>query len=537
VPDFPVIEFNQFSSGSDADRLLIFAAPAKAIAAWAGIPRKGWHLRMLYQRWVTPARAQELLSFWNTASQRPFILGPTALTIAIHDDPSIANGRITLAYTPPVDFAAPPPQVLRSLADITLRQLRARLTPEQQELVDQVVANPECELPDCSHDYVLESALQIAQMSRATEWFIDRNALDNNGVDELIQALEALCRPALVVDGQHRLQGAAQADREVWLPVVGLPKCGWAEQIYQFVVINEKAQRVETSLLTDIFGSSLTRSEQNQLRSKLDRSKVAIEERIAAVIAARDEESPFYDMVAVKLEGIAPRGAEPYIPEATIRSLIVGGRGTLGWRTDDDFYDRYINPTFPDRAAWETWTNGVWRAYWFAFWATVGSYYNEQAIAQTNDPNVRLWDRKVLSNLTKSVTLRLLQKLFMVKAAERVDQVRNTREVLIELVGVQDAEKKLTEKIREAAIPDNLEDFKRAIREWFLERGIPVRFFLKKWRQSLDDAQGQQDLWEEMEKAYDLNQKGKRYHTRNTSVFAIEDNSDGFDAVAPGDSR
>ena len=40
---------------------------------------------------------------------------------------------------------------------------------------------------------------------------------------------------------------------------------------------------------------------------------------------------------------------------------------------------------------------------------------------------------------------------------------------------------------------------------------------------SLDDAQGQTALQDEMEKAFGYGQEGKRYHTRNTDVFAVTD--------------
>ena len=80
--EFPVIRFNQYESAGSDDELLLFSAPAKAIAGWAGIPRKGWHVRMLYQRWITPGRERELKEFWDRASSpdttapKKFILGP-----------------------------------------------------------------------------------------------------------------------------------------------------------------------------------------------------------------------------------------------------------------------------------------------------------------------------------------------------------------------------------------------------------------------------------------------------------------------------
>ena len=65
---FSVIDFNQFGSKNQSDRLLLFAAPAKEIASRAGIPRKGWRIRMLFQRSITPGRENELKDLWKLAS-------------------------------------------------------------------------------------------------------------------------------------------------------------------------------------------------------------------------------------------------------------------------------------------------------------------------------------------------------------------------------------------------------------------------------------------------------------------------------------
>ena len=284
-----------------------------------------------------------------------------------------------------------------------------------------------------------------------------------------------------------------------------------------------KSSCVETSLLTDIFGSSLTRSEQESLRKKLERSNVQVEERIAAVIAARDSNSPFYDMVRLKLEGAPPVGAQPYIPESAIRTLIEGGRATLGWRTNDEFYEHYVSPTIDSRADWDSRTTGRWREYWFAFWHAIAEFYNQQARIDTPDSTTPLWDRTTLSNLTKSVTMRLLQRLFIEQAVERVKQVKLSRDLLIDVVGEERADEEIANRVKTVAIPKSVSDFRDSIHAWFLQKGVPVRFFLSAWRGSLDDAQGQADLWYEMEKAFTYSQEGKRYHTRNVNVFATDE--------------
>ena len=95
---YPAIEFHQYGDG-EADRLVMFAAPASVLASWAGVPRKGWRLRALYQRWVTPGRAQEVRRFWQDASTynhsgHRYLLGPTALTLAATKDIQLEDGQI-----------------------------------------------------------------------------------------------------------------------------------------------------------------------------------------------------------------------------------------------------------------------------------------------------------------------------------------------------------------------------------------------------------------------------------------------------------
>lgn len=539
MPTFPVQTFHQYGGSDDRDLLLLFVAPAKDLAKWAGVPRKGWHIRMLYQRWITPTREEELRDFWNDAcdAAKGYILGPTAITIAIVGEPLMSNGRIDIAYSPIIDFAADPVRNLGTLAVSVLPKIQLRLNDQQKAMLDSFSTDPlKKTLPDVEHDYVFEFAMQLAQMRADPSWFVEHNAIDDAGVTELVTALEAICRPAVVVDGQHRLYGAASATPHVYLPVVAIPRCNWTEQIYQFIIINEKAEPIETSLLTDIFGSSLTRDEQQKLRTKLERAKVKVEERIAAIIAARDPHSPFLDMVKLNLPGDPPGGSTPYVPESTMRQLIEGGRGALGWRSDDEFYEYFISPTFPDRQQWESWTSGAWRSYWFAFWETVRDYYNEEArkarkkaaeAAGQEGEGVAvepLWSKREQSNLTKAVTLRLFQKLFMQFAIDKMKQVEKTKTILVEAIGEENATEKIRQLQRQAAVPSEVMAFQEQLLSDFLGKGVPVRFFTTPWKTSLDDPQGQEDLWFELQKALEAAQNGRRWHLNPNSIWVPSSN-------------
>ena len=55
-----------------------------------------------------------------------------------------------------------------------------------------------------------------------------------------------------VIDGQHRLAGAAKAQREIQLTVVAFLQLSLESQIFQFVTINRTAKGVPTSLYFDL---------------------------------------------------------------------------------------------------------------------------------------------------------------------------------------------------------------------------------------------------------------------------------------------
>jgi len=354
--------------------------------------------------------------------------------------------------------------------------------------------------------------------------FIAVHAIPESEVRELIEALEALSRPALVVDGQHRLLGAALADQIIYLPVVLLPHASWVDQVFQFVLINETAKKVDTSLLTDIFGNSLTPNEQDEVRNRLKASRVDVEGRIAAVVADQHPQSPFKGLVKVNIGGSAPVGtSRGFLTEQTIRQLIDGGRGgTEGFRNSDQFFEAVVAPTYDDREVWESWVDGVWQRYWYAFWGAVRDYYNEEAVSINSQP---LWSTEHQTNLTKAVTLRQLQQLFIDKSVERSKATDRLLPVLQGRFGEGEAVDILREEKKKLAVADTPEQFGVDVRDWFLAPGIPVRVFVRPWVRSLDDATGATELATELRTAWETVNRGDRYVARNKAVFAVGDES------------
>jgi len=525
---YQVIDFHQYGgSAADSDRLLMFAAKAKDIAAWAGIPRKGWRIRMLFQRWMTESRKNELVDFFGRAStcdpenNIDYVVCPTAIIVAIQGNAEIVGDEIHLKYDRVIDPEQAAEINLKTLSDLLLPQVKSRLDASGVEQLEHFSANLTANLQECGHNYVLEFGFQLVQMSQNTNLFIEAIGIPQEELPELLASMEALCRPALVVDGQHRLMGAASVEDDIMLPVVALTNASWIQQIYQFVVINEKAAKVDSELLNDIFASSLTPCEQDEMRENFSQVKVDIEQRIAGVLAGRDSNSPFFHMVRLNLPNRPESEAQAFISQKTIQHLIEGGRGSLGWRSHSDFYEQYVKLTYPAISDWGDWRTGKWKEYWFTFWATVREFYKEPARRQLNDPDLEIWGGDG-SNLTKGVALKIFQRFFMeVKIEDMIKQkasnsmVREMTQTLVEAGNItqEEADQLISKQLFEYSIPLDLGDFAEEVKR-FLDK-IPVRFFTANWEASLDDSSGQDSLLFQMREAYSRD----NWRARGGNVF------------------
>ena len=59
-----------------------------------------------------------------------------------------------------------------------------------------------------------------------------------------------MAKPATIIDGQHRLLGADATERGIPFSVVALVDCPWAEQVFQFTVVNYTAKGIPDQFIT-----------------------------------------------------------------------------------------------------------------------------------------------------------------------------------------------------------------------------------------------------------------------------------------------
>lgn len=101
-------------------------------------------------------------------------------------------------------------------------------------------------------------------------------------------------RPALIVDGQHRLLGMAGVNEDLPLIVSALLDAESNEQAFQFIVINNKVSRVSS----DLVRSLIVDFNEEALQQRLESARVSLQTHALLVAVVDDEpESPFYKMV------------------------------------------------------------------------------------------------------------------------------------------------------------------------------------------------------------------------------------------------
>ena len=132
-----------------------------------------------------------------------------------------------------------------------------------------------------------------------------------------------------VIDGQHRLAGANEAENDVELIVVAFLDLSIEQQVRQFITINNEGKGVPTSLLYDLL---------DYLPPRKTVKDVAIERAVdIANKMKKDEESPFYGRIAIVS---APKKGEISLTNFVrkIQVLVNREKGKFNLYTFDEQY-------------------------------------------------------------------------------------------------------------------------------------------------------------------------------------------------------
>lgn len=310
--------------GTD-QKLLLFVAPAADIRSWAGVPRKAFDYQHGFQRTLNSSRVNDVARFFRESDRN---ISPTSVVVGF-------TGVIELQiFGDPLDDVQPvklkisvPRYADMSLEDLTsaaVEVLRARLGEEITAietnlgdavanavfLQDEDAVDGEFGIDDEDESSATAEGLDPAVRDRSFlgEFYAQLRGYQERLIEwpdeqPLREILYSLLRPAIIVDGQHRVFGAATADPDLRFAVCALPGSSWAESVYQFVVINQKAKPIKPAFLSSIIATSLNPTEIGEVYDRLKASNVDVERAEIMERVNKERGSPFFEMIDFEVEG------------------------------------------------------------------------------------------------------------------------------------------------------------------------------------------------------------------------------------------
>jgi hypothetical protein len=290
-------------------------------------------------------------------------------------------------------------------------------------------------------------------------------------------ALVSYLRPVVLVDGQHRLAGALKAaaarlndddlkkeiearvvageapaviERDLIrrearvLPVSLLLSSDPEEQVFQFVVVNQKATPIGRALLGTIVSTSLSNEEMGKVADRLRNAGIQLEESQAITFMARSPQSPFCGLVERGMAGDAKDLLQWNVFASLIgifRDLkggkLFGGKNDYAaiWR-DKYLKDSEIVKNYEDegcKTPMEYWSrlDGPWRGVFMSFWTEI-----REKFGNSSDPDKHnFWGRTRESNLFNKISLTILAADFfeyLVSSKTTIDGVADVPNLVSE---------------------------------------------------------------------------------------------------------
>jgi hypothetical protein len=269
--------------------------------------------------------------------------------------------------------------------------------------------------------------------------------------------------PIVLVDGQHRLRGAwqaahsfleepdmAQKQKEIFdslsvkfvgaqlaaelekekfkllssvspiLSISLLLDADPAEQVFQFVVVNQKAVPVGKALLGTIVSTTLSDSELEQVRTRLNMAGIPLENSRAITKLVVQPNSPFFNKVD---RGLRKEAASELLQWNVLSGLIQIARNLKGarlyhedrgpdyasyWKeaylSKSKIIEKYSDLGFKSPAEYWGSENGPWEQFFTSFFNEV----KERLANETSEESNNYWGRPIKSNLFNKIYLNIL---------------------------------------------------------------------------------------------------------------------------------
>lgn len=500
---YPATAYRQAASAS-APVLVSFVATAEDLLTWAGIPRRTEQSMFGFQRIEDSGRVARAKEFFRLPPNQ----SPTALVVGVHQV-APGSGRlvrllsVSASGVPGPELALatvqqPTPCFLSVEHDATVETLPVATARLIAALEARLGGEPDLASSDTGPDveptdYAViddddeEQEGDEVELGRSLIRDLVTKLRDPKWAAENEGAVRDLAKPATVIDGQHRVLGAAACERDIPFTVCALFDCSWSEQVFQFTVVNYSAKGIPDQFITANAALSLTQGELGQLQTRLAQAQVKVVEYQLMNVVHFDKQSPFFDLVNL---------SETKNPDKI-------GYGTMIRLAKDLYSARHpvlkkvlLPNLFPDvksaRLRLERWKeNEIWGAFFKDFWLAVQAAYAPISNADGNS----LW-AVGRSNLMVAVVLLEFQRTFL-------QDLNNQDEEYFDSKGIADPIEHLRSKVRARAGK-------------FLGF-FPSDFFAVTWKMSsLNNSSGRKALRTAMDQM--LQNKGKFQYAKTALV-------------------
>jgi hypothetical protein len=284
------------------------------------------------------------------------------------------------------------------------------------------------------------------------------------------QLLISYLQPTVVVDGQHRLKGAlAHANSEVndqvlreeseqliisgmdplevnkkmlakaarTLPVSLLLSDDPAEQVFQFIVVNQKATPIGKALLGTIVSTTLGQDELGKVADRLKKAGIPLEESRAISLVVRSKDSPFFGKVQRGIDSNNNELLEWNVlgQLLSIFKNLEGGR-LFGEANDyaelwkrkflniSGIASTYAEEGFESQKDYWSSTDGPWLSVFTLFWQIV-----KNKLASDDPEQENYWGQPRNSNLFNKVSLTILSADFFLYLTDKDKQIDSLADV------------------------------------------------------------------------------------------------------------
>lgn len=262
------------------------SAPAKELLEWCDVPRAKGDYMAGYQRVLDLKRSNAVTTYMALS---PANVIPGAIIIAVDQD------YITVASKDGVSEVTIRDDV-RTFDDKLQEHfgaLSSRLSNEELNSAGIEFSAEDWEEDDDEPEGEHPSSYVAALCKELNTALTDWAALPEERQRAITEYIEGASKPGLIIDGQHRVFGAAALGKDALLPVVLLPGLAHAEQVFQFYVLNSKAKPLTASELRRIVSTSLTNQDIEELYKRFKQAGVNADEARWTLEMDTRPDSPF----------------------------------------------------------------------------------------------------------------------------------------------------------------------------------------------------------------------------------------------------